>query len=130
LDGKLRGTEPDPGPKGFPNADYSMVLDKLAKGSHDVSVIVAAATFYDDPESDTVNVSTGEISPPLTYSRNITETRLFTTNADLPVQSPSPTQTPIERQSIFPTTLAIASAGIVCITIVGIGLFVYFKKRK
>jgi hypothetical protein len=127
LDGKLRGTKPDPGPTGFPYADYSLVLDKLERGSHNVSVIVVATTFYDDPETDSFNVTTGVTSPPLTYPRNITETRQFTTNVDLPTPTPSPSPQPTPTAEPFPTTLVIAF--VITVAAVGIGLLVYFKKR-
>jgi len=132
LDGKLCGIKPDPMNIGFPYADYSIVLDSLARGSHNVSVIVAAATYYDDPEHDHfLNLTTGKLTPPLAYPRNITETRQFTINADLPVPSPSPTPTPspTPKAESFPTTLVTASVSLVAIF--GLVLLAYyFKKRQ
>ena len=130
LDGKLRGFLPDPGPKGFPYADYSIVLDRLERGSHNLSVIVVAKTFYDDPETVDFNTTTGISAPPLTYPRNITATRQFTTNADLPTPPPtsSPSPQPTPTAESFPITPAIGS--VTAVAFVCLGLLVYFKKRQ
>jgi hypothetical protein len=116
LDGKWRGVKGDPGATGFPNADYSIVLDDLVRGNHNVSVVVAASTFYDDPESDSY----------LVYPRNITETRQFTTNADPPVPTPSPTPTPVTGP-IPATLIFVASVGI---ALAVTGLLVSINRRK
>jgi len=118
LDGKLRGIMPDPGPTGFPNADYSLSFDKLARGIHNVSVVVGARTLYDDPETDGF----------LIYPKNITETRQFTINADLPI-TPAATPEPTPKANPFPTTLIIGSA-IAVAAVVCLGLLVYLKKRN
>ncbi len=116
LDGKLVRIMPDPGRRGFPNADYSAGYDKLARGIHNVSVTVCARTLYDDPETDGF----------LTYPKNITETKQFTINADLP--TPIPTAIPeAASRPAFPTTLVSASS--VAIALAAIGLLVYLKKR-
>ena len=124
LDGKLRGIMPDPGPVGFPNADYSLSYDKLARGIHNVSVVIGARTLYDDPETDGF----------LIYPKNITETRQFTVNADLPTPTPTATPEPPAIPGIklniesFPTTLFAAFVG--TLAVVTIGLIVYLKKRQ
>jgi hypothetical protein len=116
LDGKLRAMRGDPGRTGFPNADYSIFLNNLARGIHNVSVTVVASTFYDDPDTDGF----------LTFPRNITETQQFTINADLPAPSSSSEPTP-EPETLPATLLFVTSVGI---SLAVIGLFVYFKKRK
>lgn len=121
LDGKQSiHIMPDPGPVGFPNADYSLSYDKLARGIHNVSVIVGARTLYDDPETDGF----------LIYPKNITETRQFTIKADLlvPTPSPTPSPTPTPTPESFPTTLVTASVSVIAV-VACVALFVYFKRR-
>jgi hypothetical protein len=124
LDGKLLGIVADPGPVGFPNADYSLSYERLARGIHNVGVVVGARTLYDDPETDGF----------LIYPKNITITRQFTVNADLPTPTPTATLEPSAIPRImlnlksFPT-LVTASVSLATV-MVGIGLFVYFKKRR
>jgi len=110
----------DPGPVGFPKADYSLSYDKLARGIHNVSVVIVAKTLYDDPETDGF----------LTYPKNITETRQFTINADLPVPTPSPTPTPTPTPTTesFPTTLVTAPVSVIAV-VACVALIVYFKRR-
>jgi len=123
LDGKLHGIMPDPGPVGFPNADYSLSFDKLERGIHNVSVVVGARTLYDDPETDGF----------LIYPKNITETRQFRVNADLPTTTPTATPEPSDIPEImlnlesFP--ISIVAVSVIVVAVVVLGLLVYLKKR-
>jgi hypothetical protein len=114
----------DPGPVGFPNADYSLSYERLARGIHNVSVVVGVRTLYDDPE-------TGGF---LIYPKNITINRQFTVNADLPTPTPTATPEPSAIPGImlnlesFSTTLFTAFVGV--LAVVAIGLVVYLKKRQ
>jgi hypothetical protein len=123
LDGNLLNKNPlvDPGSSGFPNADYSVFLSMLTRGTHTVKIDVEAFTYYDDPEP--------EHGDYLTFSKNISETIHFTVNADPPTPSPTSTPTSKPQQDAFLTTLVAAASG-ASATIVGLGVLLYFKKRK
>ena len=123
LDGNLLNKNPlvDPGSSGFPTTDYSVFLSLLTRGTHTVKIDVEAFTYYDDPEP--------EHGDYLTFSKNISETVHFTVNADMPTPSPTSTPTSEPQQDAFLATLAAAAAG-ASATVVGLGVLVYFKKRK
>lgn len=123
LDGSLHSRYFDPCSTGFPTQTISVYLNKLTRGGHSVKIDVEAYTYYENP----TNPTPGSY---LTYSRNITETIHFTVNADLPTPTPSPTPSPrpTSKPESFPTTLVIAPVSIVAV--VGVGLLIYFKKRK
>lgn len=50
-------------------------------------------------------------------------------DSSLPTPTPTPTSSPIPEPEPFPTALVIAASG-ASIAIIGVGLLVYFKKRK
>jgi hypothetical protein len=118
LDGSLHNIHGDPGSTGFPTADYSVSLNRLARGGHNVEINVVASTFYDDPSPEPNDF--------LTYPKNISKTIHFTVNADLPTPSPSPE--PTSEVEPFPTTLVVAS--ITLVTVIGISFVIYFRKRN
>ena len=116
LDGNNQSTFLDPGSTGFPNANYSVYLNKLSRGAHSVEIEVEAFTYYKNPNP--------EQSDYLTNTKTISKTIHFTVSADIP--TPTPTQNPNSQPQSFPTTLVfIASVGI---ALAVIGLLVYFKK--
>ena len=121
LDGNLHSTYDDPRSTGFPTADY-LFLYRLTRGTHSVKIEVEAYSYYDDPSP--------EPGDRLTYSKNITETIHFTVNADLPTPTPSPTPSPSPELTpeVGPFPTALVTGVIIAVAIVGIGLFVYFKK--
>jgi len=49
-------------------------------------------------------------------------------DSSLPTPTPTPTSSPIPEPEPFPTTLIVAS--VITVVVIGVGLLVYFKKRK
>jgi hypothetical protein len=89
--------------------NLSVWLNGLSKGSH---IIVARATTWKAPNNILTAVS--QVN--------------FTITKTLEPQSPSPS--PTSTPELFPTTLLTGIIVLVIIAVIGIGLLVYFKKRK
>ena len=118
LDGSFHSQLVDPGSSGFPNANYSVFLNKLGRGGHSVKIEVEAFTFYNDPSPESGDY--------LTYPKNISETVHFKVNADLPTPFPTLKATP--KAGFFQSSIVIAV--IVIAAVIGLGLLVCFKKRQ
>ena len=121
LDGKLNGTYNDPHLRDAPATNYSMVLEGLTRGEHRVKIDLEAWTFYENP-----NPGPCELDYYTYQLGNVSETLHFTINAD---PSPSPSATPEQPQGDVPTTL-VATASAALVALVGVGLILYFKKRR
>ncbi len=121
LDGNRRGTLLDPGSSGFPNATYAVLLDRLARGSHNVTLVLESSTYYSNPSPEPADF--------LTFSRNFTEAIGFTVNADLPTSTPSLSPKPTLKPESFPTVPFLIIL-VMVVVLATAGLLVYFNKRR
>jgi hypothetical protein len=114
LDGNKTYHFLDPHLQKVRTANYSLTLDWLKSGTHSLRIDMKATTYYKNPYPDLYDY--------LTHSMNVSETIQFTIQ-DTSTLSPEP------HQESFPTTLVATASGFSVATI-GLGLLVYFKKRK
>jgi hypothetical protein len=114
LDGNVTYHFLDPHLQRVRTANYSLILDWLESGTYILRIDMKATTYYKNPYPDLYDY--------LRHSTNVSETIHFTIQ-DAPTPSPEP------QQKSFPTTLVATASGISA-AFVGLGLLVYFKKRK
>ena len=97
----------------------SVQLNQLSEGSH--NIVAQATAMANNPE--------GKVTAYFQVYFTITKTL----GPQSPSPSPTPTSTPttspaLHQTELFPTTSVIAT--IASLTVIGVGLLVYFKKRK
>ena len=110
-------TPPTP-PSELPATDhFSMVLDDLPEGQHTLQIKVSAESQY--LPNDTYYWFMVRH-----YPLRVSQTIVFTVE-----NSPTSTPTPEPQQDAFLTTLVAAASG-ASATIIGLGVLLYFKKRK
>jgi hypothetical protein len=110
-------TPPTP-PSELPGTDqFSVVLDGLPEGQHTLQIKISAESQY--LPNDTYYWFMVRH-----YPLRVSQTIVFTVE-----NSPTPTPTPEPQQDAFLTTLVAAASG-ASATIVGLGVLLYFKKRK
>lgn len=114
LDGNETYHFLDPHLQSVFTSNYSLTLDWLKSGTHSLKIDMKATTYYKNPYPDLYDY--------LRHSTNVSETIHFTIQ-DASTPSPEPQQNP------FPTLLVTTSSA-ASATIVGLGLLLYFKKRK
>jgi hypothetical protein len=100
LDGIQKYTEWKTGSPNTLIYNYSIVLDELTEGKHTAKILITVRTFFQPENANDARE----------YLRDFYQTRDFTIQ-------------------LFPTTLVATASGISMVAI-GVGLLVYFKKRK
>lgn len=140
------------------NADAVTILDQQGRGLIYIFGGGGYATYTDlvqiyDPENDVWGVGSpmptpryglavavvnnqiyalGGVTSGGAYGTSLSTNERYTpleSNSSLPTPTPTPTSSPIPEPEPFPTTLVV-TASLSSVAIVGIGLLVYFKKRK
>jgi hypothetical protein len=114
LDGNETYHFLDPHLQNVPTANYSLNLDWLKSGTHSLKIDLKATTYYKNPHPDRYDY--------LEHIMNVSETINFTIQ-DASTPSPEP------QQDAFLQALVAAASG-ASATIVGLGVLLYFKKRK
>jgi hypothetical protein len=114
LDGNETHHFLDPHLQSVPITNYSLTLDWLISGTHTLKIDLKAKTYYKNPHPDPYDY--------LEHIMNVSETIHFNI-------TPASTPSPGSQQERFPTTLVATASG-ASATIVGLGVLLYFKKRK